>query len=602
MGKEKLDFLKKELEDAEVVIVDEMSMISVDHFYDLHKRLRKIFDSEDDFGGRALLMVGDILQLPPVQGRAIYSKPKGSQNAVWQSMKDKDQNPVGDLWKKLNVAVLKTNFRQGEGDPWTELLNRVRIGAQTEDDIKVLKSRKHTLLEKKQYKKALHLFYRNIDVYNHNNNLLNSLPGNFFVIKAKFNIPRASDYTPTVNDHGLIDSTNFSMNLELKVGARVMMIYNVCISDKLVNGQFGTVLDIIADKEGEPEAIIVSFDDPEAGIEQQRQFKSISDRYSDQRGCPIYKESPEFSIGLKGKNQGKTHGAKYKLTQFPLRLAFAATGHKVQGVDIKRGTDVVVHGYERIPNNLMYVMLSRAQALENVFLEDFDPNHIKVDKNALEQDGELDGRSINHFYENMQFRFFVMNIRSLSKHLIDLKHDMYAQKSSHICVVETWIDPETFDDSEFQMPGKSFHHASKAKGKGCGIFSDDSKQCIINEKIVEDKFTAMSIIEDSVQLILLYISSHCPLDDVRQALLQMLRPDMVQIITGDFNFDASEENNLTRQLKTLEFEQLVIGPTHDDGRTIDHCYVQKGLKDKFELTIHSPYYSDHDALLINFKS
>ena len=96
MGKEKLDFLKKELEDAEVVIVDEMSMISVDHFYDLHKRLRKIFDLEDDFGGRALLMVGDILQLPPVQGRAIYSKPKGSQNSVWQSMKDKDQNPVGD--------------------------------------------------------------------------------------------------------------------------------------------------------------------------------------------------------------------------------------------------------------------------------------------------------------------------------------------------------------------------------------------------------------------------------------------------------------------------------------------------------------------------
>ena len=76
---------------------------------------------------------------------------------------------------------------------------------------------------------------------------------------------------------------------------------------------------------------------------------------------------------------------------------------------------------------------------------------------------------------------------------------------------------------------------------------------------------------------------------------------MVQIITGDFNFDASEENNLTRQLRTLDFEQVIIGPTHDDGRTIDHCYVQKGLKDKFELTIHSPYYSDHDALLINFE-
>ena len=141
-------------------------------------------------------------------------------------------------------------------------------------------------------------------------------------------------------------------------------------------------------------------------------------------------------------------------------------------------------------------------------------------------------------------------------------------QSAILCKPSAWcedINLETFEDSEFQMPGKSFHHASKAKGKGCGIFSDDSKQCVINEKIVEDKFTAMSIIEDSVQLILLYISSHCPLDDVRQALLQMLRPDMVQIITGDFNFDASEENNLTRQLRTLDFEQVVIGPIHDDG-------------------------------------
>ena len=63
MGKEKLDRLKKELEEVEVVVVDEMSMISSDHFYHFHKRLCQIFDSKDDFGGRALLMVGDIMQL-----------------------------------------------------------------------------------------------------------------------------------------------------------------------------------------------------------------------------------------------------------------------------------------------------------------------------------------------------------------------------------------------------------------------------------------------------------------------------------------------------------------------------------------------------------
>ena len=61
MAKEKLDKLKKELEKAKVVIIDKMSMISVDHFYHLHKRICEIFDSKDNFGGRALLMIVDIL-------------------------------------------------------------------------------------------------------------------------------------------------------------------------------------------------------------------------------------------------------------------------------------------------------------------------------------------------------------------------------------------------------------------------------------------------------------------------------------------------------------------------------------------------------------
>ena len=91
LAKEKLDRLKKELEKAEVVIIDEMSMISVDHFYHVHKRLFEIFDSKDDFGGRALLMVGDILQLAPVKGRPIYCRPKSSKNLMWMNMRDNNR-------------------------------------------------------------------------------------------------------------------------------------------------------------------------------------------------------------------------------------------------------------------------------------------------------------------------------------------------------------------------------------------------------------------------------------------------------------------------------------------------------------------------------
>ena len=117
---------------------------------------------------------------------------------------------------------------------------------------------------------------------------------------------------------------------------------------------------------------------------------------------------------------GKVHGAKCKLTQFPIRLAWATTGHKVQGVTFKRGIDVVMHCHKKMPNSLLYVMLSRPESVENVFMKGFDPKYLKPNALALEEDKKLDDRSINHHYEKMHFDFFILNIRSLSKHLICL--------------------------------------------------------------------------------------------------------------------------------------------------------------------------------------
>ena len=162
MTKEKLDRIKKFLEHVETVIVDEMSMVSVDFLYNLHKRLMEVFDSKDDFGGRGLMLVGDLLQLPPVRATPIFKKPKSGKMKILSEMVDKDSNPIGDLWGQSEVVVLKTNFRQGEGDPWTELLNRVRIGKPTTEDIKLLASRKSSELTKDAYEKATHVFFETL--------------------------------------------------------------------------------------------------------------------------------------------------------------------------------------------------------------------------------------------------------------------------------------------------------------------------------------------------------------------------------------------------------------------------------------------------------
>ena len=252
-------------------------MISVDNLYYINQRMMDIFDSKDDFGGRALILVGDVLQLPPVMGRAIFSEPKMSKNRILKNMKNKHDETIGDLWQNLQVVVLKRNFRQGEGDPWTELLNRARVGESTDEDIKLLRSKKHTLLSKEQYDLATHLFYTNPEVLEHNTHMLNTMPTELIEIEAKVDVPKGSGYRPQVNAWGLIDKTNYTMHLELKIGARVMLIYNVCIPDNLVNGRFGTLIDITVTKTGEPEALIISFDNPETGVEQRQEFKLIAE-------------------------------------------------------------------------------------------------------------------------------------------------------------------------------------------------------------------------------------------------------------------------------------------------------------------------------------
>ena len=101
------------------------------------------------------------------------------------------------------------------------------------------------------------------------------------------------------------------------------------------------------------------------------------------------------------------------------------------------------------------------------------------------------------------------------------------------------------------------------------------------------------------QVVLVYASSGCPFSELVRDLRSLLRGDMTAMITGDFNFDKKENNALTTFLNKEKFTQIVDWPTQKEGRTIDHCYVSPDAR--VQVSRHSPYYSDHDGLLIEFE-
>ena len=177
------------------------------------------------------------------------------------------------------------------------------------------------------------------------------------------------------------------------------------------------------------------FDDPKAGLEQMRRHSGDCSKYKKRKGVPIYRTTQRYQIPHR--KNFKKHGAVCQLKQFPLKLAWALTGHKVQGITIKRPKKLVVHGHKRIPPSMYYVMFSRAQDLEQVYVENFS-GVIKANEKSLLENQNLVNRSIVPSYRDNHFCVFMVNIQSLENKIVDLTNDIYASKSDHICVVETW--------------------------------------------------------------------------------------------------------------------------------------------------------------------
>ena len=110
-----------------------MSLLGCDMLYRIHRRLVEVLQCEDLFANISILLVGDLLQLPPVKATYIFDHPK--------SKHFKALHKSSPLWKSFFPIVLKENHRQKEQKAWAETLNRFREGIITQNDESLLKTR-----------------------------------------------------------------------------------------------------------------------------------------------------------------------------------------------------------------------------------------------------------------------------------------------------------------------------------------------------------------------------------------------------------------------------------------------------------------------------
>ena len=321
----------------------------------------------------------------------------------------------------------------------------------------------------------------------------------------------------------------------------------------------------------------------------------------------IEKVSFNFSLSKSKKNIVSTA----RVIQFPVKVAFATTAHKIQGQTVKKPQKVVVDLRSVFQPAMAYVMLSRVESIEQLFiLEQFDDSKIYGNKKAIDEFERMNKIAVNHRpteWNNLKEyreRISVLNCGSLRTKIDHIKNDPVLLISDIICLTETWMWPDE-DTAEFDIEGYAVKHNAQGKGKGVTAYYNPSKyvhvQDIREEKIQLSKYSGVKL-----DVIIVYRAPHGNDGSLRDHLKNLINWKKSTLICGDFNmcFIDNRGSRTTKFLLDNGFKQLVHKATHIDGGHIDHAYLKTECSIPVMVDIYSPYYTakDHDALCISMVS
>lgn len=336
---------KKVLQELELLIIDEISMVRCDMLDAVDTVLRHVRRRhQEKFGGVQVLFIGDMFQLPPVikEQDWLFLKEHYASPYFFDSIVIKEEQPLHIEFNKI--------YRQSE-ENFIHLLNQVRNNEIDEYGVALLESRYQPDFLRSRQDGYIILTTHNDKARDINSIELKNLESNLFNYKADIQDDFPENAYPAEEQ------------LQLKVGAQVMFIKNDPEKSKrYFNGKIAVV------KELEKEKIIVQCDDEPDTIEVKKE-KWENIRYSINKTNRLMEEEVLGSF-----------------EQYPLRLAWAITIHKSQGLTFEKA--IIDAGSAFAPGQV-YVALSRCTTLNGIVL-----------KSRVRSSGQFTDQRIVQFSQN----------------------------------------------------------------------------------------------------------------------------------------------------------------------------------------------------------
>lgn len=335
------------LQELELLIIDEVSMVRADMLDAMDVILRHFRKQYSvPFGGVQVVYIGDLFQLPPVVSQH-----------EWSILGEHYTSPFFFDAKVVKEAPplyieLKKIYRQNE-QHFIDILNRIRNNVPESSDIAELNNRYQPGFAAPEGEKYITLSTHNRKADVINEAELKKLPGKLHLFKAEMTGDFSDKALPT------------ELNLQLKEGAQVMFVKNDSGAERrYYNGKLATVKKILNAE------ITVSINDGDDLKLEKETWKNIRYNYDKEKDDIEEEELGSFE-------------------QYPIRLAWAITIHKSQGLTFEKA---VIDAGSSFAAGQVYVALSRCTSIEGLVLHSkIFPNVIATDKRVLafaERDAE----------------------------------------------------------------------------------------------------------------------------------------------------------------------------------------------------------------------